>query len=99
MKSNVLKDYLMIKNKIAILLPYKENFTINNSGAASIWLKDYLYKSKLKNQTTIYGYLKKAKKPLMSNFKNLDISGTIMSKNLNYTHKLYKEYLKIAQED
>jgi len=94
MKSNVLKDYLMIKNKIAILLPYKENFTINNSGAASIWLKDYLYKSKLKNQTTIYGYLKKAKKPLMSNFKNLDISGTIMSKNLNYTHKLYKEYLK-----
>ena len=27
---------------IAILLPYKENFTENNAGAASIWVKDYL---------------------------------------------------------
>ena len=84
----------MIKNRIAILLPYKENFTINNSGAASIWLKDYLIKSKLKSQTTIYGYLKKDKTPLMSNFKNLDISNVIISKNINYTHKLYVEYLK-----
>jgi len=84
----------MIKNKIAILLPYKENFTIDNSGAASIWLKDYLNKSKLKKLTTVYGYLKKNIKPLMSNFKNLDISSTILSKNINYTHKLYMEYLK-----
>ena len=27
---------------IAILLPYKENFTESNAGAASIWVKDYL---------------------------------------------------------
>ena len=33
---------------IAILLPYKENFTEKSAGAASIWVKDYLNKSKLK---------------------------------------------------
>ena len=33
---------------IAILLPYKENFTEKKAGAASIWVKDYLNKSKLK---------------------------------------------------
>ena len=32
----------MIKKKIAILLPYKENYTENYAGAASIWVKDYL---------------------------------------------------------
>ena len=35
---------------IAILLPYKENFTENNAGAASIWVKDYLNRSKLKKK-------------------------------------------------
>ena len=33
--------------KIAILLPYKEQFTDTKAGAASIWVKDYLNKSKL----------------------------------------------------
>ena len=80
-------------NKIAILLPYKENFTINNSGAASIWVKDYLSKSKLIKSTVVYGFLKKKQKPLMSNFKNLDLSNSFVRKNINYTNKLYKQYL------
>ena len=46
---------------IAILLPYKENFTENNAAAASIWVKDYLSRSKLKNKTIVYGNLKKKK--------------------------------------
>ena len=33
---------------LAILLPYKENFTEKSAGAASIWVKDYLDNSKLK---------------------------------------------------
>ena len=33
---------------LAILLPYKENFTEKSAGAASIWVKDYLENSKLK---------------------------------------------------
>ena len=50
-----------MKNKIAILLPYKEKYNINKAGAASIWVKDYLSLSKLKNQTTVYGNLEKKK--------------------------------------
>ena len=58
---------------IAILLPYKENFTENNAAAASIWVKDYLSKSKLKSKTLVYGNLKKGNKPLLNNFKNLHL--------------------------
>ena len=57
----------MIKKKIAILLPYKENFSESNAGAASIWVKDYLSLSKLKGLTNVYGNLKK--KPKAIDFK------------------------------
>ena len=79
---------------IAILLPYKENFTENNAAAASIWVKDYLSKSKLKNKTLVYGNLNKGNKPLLKNFKNLSMENTFLSKNQLYTSKFYKEYLK-----
>ena len=36
-----------MKKKIAIILPYKEIFSQNYAGAASIWLKDYDALSKL----------------------------------------------------
>jgi len=78
---------------IAILLPYKENFTENNAAAASIWVKDYLSKSKLKNKTLVYGNLKKGK-PLLNNFRNLHLENTFLSKNALYTSKFYDEYLK-----
>jgi len=79
---------------IAILLPYKENFTENNAAAASIWVKDYLSKSKLKSKTLVYGNLKKGNKPLLKNFKNLQLGNTFLSKNALYTSKFYDEYLK-----
>ena len=53
-----------MKNKIAILLPYKENYNIDKAGAASIWVKDYLKLSKLNNKTIVYGNLDKGLKPL-----------------------------------
>ena len=84
----------MIKKKIAILLPYKENYNINHAGAASIWIKDYLSLSKLKNKTTIYGNLEKKLKPLTTNFKNIDLTGKVIRKSLRYTEILYKDYLK-----
>ena len=84
----------MIKKKIAILLPYKENYTENYAGAASIWVKDYLSLSKLKNQTNVYGNLKKNLKPFTSNFINIDISGKIVRKNIKYTEILYKDFLR-----
>ena len=45
----------MIKKKIAILLPYKDNFTNSNAGSASIWVKDFNKKSLYKDQITIFG--------------------------------------------
>ena len=78
---------------IAILLPYKENFTENNAAAASIWVKDYLSRSKLKSKTIVYGNLKKGDKPLLKNFKNLYLENTFLSKNALYTSKFYDEYV------
>jgi len=79
---------------IAILLPYKENFTQNNAAAASIWVKDYLSKSKLNNDTIVYGNLDSKRKPLLKNFKNISFGSGILSKNLSYTSKFHEEYLK-----
>ena len=79
---------------IAILLPYKENFTENNAGAASIWVKDYLNRSKLKKRSIVYGNLEDNSRPLLKNFKNLKIGSSFVKKNISYTDKLYREYLK-----
>ncbi len=79
---------------IAILLPYKENFTEKSAGAASIWVKDYLNKSKLKKRSVVYGNLEDNSIPLLKNFKNLKIGNSFVKKNISYTDKLYKEYLK-----
>ena len=80
-------------SKIAILLPYKENFSVDESGAASIWVKDYLSLSKFSNSTIVYGFLKKNKKPILSNFRNLDVTNFVIKKNIKYTEKFYEEYL------
>ena len=58
--------------KIAILLPYKENYNIDNAGAASIWVKDYLKYSNLKSETVVWQFKFKFK-PLSKNFKNLKL--------------------------
>ena len=73
---------------IAILLPYKENFTENSDGAASIWVKDYLNKSKLSKRSIVYGNLKSNSKPLLRNFQNLKIGNSFVKKNISYTNKL-----------
>ena len=79
--------------KIAILLPYKENYCANKAGAASIWVKDYLSGSKYRNDTIVYGNLKKNEKPITDNYKNINISKFLINKNLSYTKKFY-EYCK-----
>ena len=38
-----------MKKKIAIILPYKEIYSENFAGAASIWVKDYINLSKLQS--------------------------------------------------
>ncbi len=83
-----------MKKKIAILLPYKEKYNINNAGAASIWIKDYIKHSKLRNETIIYGNQNKYIKPLTSNYKNISLDKAYLSKNIFYTNELFKEHLK-----
>ena len=75
-----------MKNSIAILLPYKDQFIKDNAGSASIWVKDYSKKSKFKNITTIFGYTSNTSK-VFDNFKYVNLKFTkfgIQSKNLQY---------------
>jgi len=83
-----------MKKNIAILLPYKEKYNPDKAGAASIWVKDYLSLSKLKNQTLIFGNLDKKDKPLTKNFVNIDLTKTYIRKNIQYTKHLYDYHLK-----
>ena len=63
-----------MKKDIAILLPYKEKYTLKDAAAASIWVKDYLKISNLSKKTLVFGYLPKNKKPLTRNFVNIDLT-------------------------
>ena len=63
-----------MNKKIAILLPYKEKYTLNDAAAASIWVKDYLKKSSLKSSTLVLGNLPNNEKPLTKNFINLKVN-------------------------
>ena len=80
-----------MKKNIAILLPYKEKYTLKDAAAASIWVKDYLKISKLRDQTLVFGNLPKNKKPLTKDFVNIDLSKVKFKKNYFYTKKFYKD--------
>ena len=40
---------------IAILLPFKENYTSNKAGAVSLFINDINNQSKFRSKTTIFG--------------------------------------------
>ena len=65
--------------KIAILLPYKENFSKDYAGAVSIFIKDTVKISKFKKKIIIYGSTK-LKNILMKNYINLNFRKKIFSK-------------------
>ena len=77
-----------MKKSLAILLPYKERYTLNDAAAASIWVKDYLKKSKLGKQTLVFGNLPENKKPLSKNFINISLSNIRFKKNLFLFQKI-----------
>ena len=83
-----------MQKKIAILLPYKEKYTLDDAAAASIWVKDYLKLSKLKKDTLVFGNLPKRKKPITNNFINIDLLNVKFKKNYFYTKKFYDNYQK-----
>ena len=74
-----------MKREIAIILPYKEKYTLQEASAAAIWVKDYLVHSRLNDKTAVFGYLPQKFQPLTHNFINLDISNIKYRKNHFYT--------------
>ena len=85
-----------MNKRIAILLPYKEDYNKSNAGSASLWVKDFFENSKLKKITTIYGINTK-KKSLSKNFINLNNKFPLFSfrKNIYYAkiflRKIHKQ--------
>ena len=68
---------------IAILLPYKENFTKTKAGAVSIFVNDTIKISNYKNDIKVYGYT--SFKDRLNNYVNLHIT----KKFLNSTSSQY----------
>jgi len=69
--------------KIAILLPYKENFSKNFAGAVSIFVNNTYKLSKYRNNIQIYGSTKNL--PLSSNYKNINFEKKFLqSSSKNY---------------
>ena len=72
--------------KIAILLPYKENFSKYETGAVSIFVNSINKLSKYKDDINIYGAT--SFKPLSKNYENL-----------NFKKKFYLSSSKIYVEN
>jgi glycosyltransferase involved in cell wall biosynthesis len=84
-----------MNKRIAILLPYKEDYNKDNAGSASLWVKDFFENSKLKELTIIYGINTK-KKSLSKNFYNLNnkLPIFILKKNIYYAKVFLKKIHK-----
>ena len=78
--------------KIAILLPFKDTYTKDKAGSASIWVKDFIKNSKYKKNITIYGHIKNLDKKKLINKNNYI--------NINYNFDFFigsknKKYVQI----
>ncbi len=78
-----------MQSKIAILLPYKDQFIKDNAGSASIWVKDFSKNSRYKKNTTVFGYTNNTNK-IFNDFKYINLKFSkigIQSNNLQYVNK------------
>ena len=71
----------MIKTKIIILLPYKENFSTNTAGAVSIFVNDTNKLSKYKKNIKVFGYTSYDES--FKNYTNLYIEKKILFSTTN----------------
>ena len=79
--------------KIATILPYKENYSVENASAASLWVAEFFKNSKFKSNNYIYGYTK-SKNYLTHNYINIklnSINSRFKSTTNEYSKKLIKE--------
>tara|TARA_X000000368_G_C23054924_1_gene723393 strand:+ start:840 stop:1910 length:1071 start_codon:yes stop_codon:yes gene_type:complete len=83
-----------LQDKISILLPYKENFSKENFGSVSLFVKDLNEKSKFKKITNIYGNTKFIP---IKNFKYKNLKQTFLhftGRNRTHTNQFIKEAKK-----
>ncbi|MBD1165646.1 glycosyltransferase [Pelagibacterales bacterium SAG-MED10] len=81
------------KLKIATILPYKENYTVDKASAASLWVSEFYKNSKFKKYNFIYGHTK-SKKYLTTNYININlknIKSKIKSTTNEYADKLIND--------
>ena len=80
--------------KISVLLPYKENFTVNSAGAVSLFVNDTWNESIYQNSTYIFGNTI-YKDNLSGNYINLDLDRNLFQS----TSKKYVESFLNFQKD
>ncbi len=83
--------------KIATILPYKEDYTLNGAGAVSLWIKDFMRDSIYKRSTIVFGSTTK-KNYLTNNYININY--TSIKNKFNSTTKEYSKKIieKIKRE-
>ena len=81
------------KLKIATILPYKENYSVDKASAASLWVSEFYKKSKFKNNNFIFGHTK-SNQYLTKNYINIhlkNLKSKFKSTTNEYAKKLIKE--------
>jgi glycosyltransferase involved in cell wall biosynthesis len=79
--------------RIATILPYKENYSLEKASAASLWVAEFYKGSKFRYNNIIYGYTK-SKNYLTKNYINISlksIKSRFESSTNEYCQKLIKE--------
>ena len=79
--------------KIATILPYKENYSVDKASAASLWVSEFFKKSKYRNYNYIYGHTN-YRNFLTKNYKNINLKNLkskFRSSTNEYSNKLIKE--------
>ncbi len=82
--------------KIATILPYKENYSLEKASAASLWVSEFFKKSKYKKNNVIFGSTT-FKDYITSNYKNINLNyplSRFKSKTNEYAIQLIKEINK-----
>ena len=83
------------KIKIATILPYKENYSLEKASAASLWVSEFYKKSKYKKTNFIFGNTN-SKRYLTKNYININLANLkfkFKSSTNEYVNKLTKEII------
>ncbi len=82
-------------NKVFILLPHKDQFLKNNSGSASIWVKDFFKLSEFKKKIEVYGSTENLKDVSIKKiYHNISIGGARYQSKSQIYLKKFKTFVE-----